>query len=207
MPWRKKADKRKKKNLIQDISDVTAAYVKYGIAVPTSEVLSFIKTAIANRSLIELGSGLGYMSSLLQQRGVQVTAVDYLPYSSTEKHMKLAAEVNEFPQPPELYHPTVKMTADMYMHLNDHAKGAAILLINFPDDPLSWLWRYDWNLFQGEVIIVSFIMPERADRFETLIKSYGWFCDGYVVMPKWDVMTPERSQRVQVFYRSPQNQS
>lgn len=59
---------------------------KYGFAVPSDQAIEAIKEFIGDDCAVELGAGLGYWASLLQQRGAQVSPYDLHPPGKRSKN-------------------------------------------------------------------------------------------------------------------------
>ena len=81
--YQKRVSKRARRDT--DVAEVVRAYATWGNAIPTDDCLA----AVASRQpIVELGSGLGYFAHKLSKIGVNITAVDLAPTSSSENHRK-----------------------------------------------------------------------------------------------------------------------
>lgn len=85
---------RRPKNA-EDLKEIMQAYARWGNAIPAAEWLQVI--AARGQPIVEIACGLGYFALKLTQMGVDVTAVDIAPKSTSEHHCRVGASLLNLP--------------------------------------------------------------------------------------------------------------
>lgn len=131
LTWRRSIVKRRSnfQPNREDVKQLCVAYSKYGHAVPNDAALDFM--ASTGQPIVEIGAGNGYVASLLQQKGVDVTAVDFAPTASNTKYYDMYQGLSTGkPIPaPRLYHEVKKEFAQQFLSKHGGCSGHTLLII------------------------------------------------------------------------------
>lgn len=142
-----------------------------GNVIPTDDLLNLI--AAKQKPVLELGCGLGYLASKLVKIGVDVTAVDWAPHSSSDQFRRDFESLTKVKIPrPHLYSPVVEQEAIEYLKNNPGSPHTLLLMMFPPTGPLSFLWRIDWKTsFKGNCIMFAISEAQYDERLVQILKD------------------------------------
>lgn len=185
-----------------DFIEAVKIYAQYGNAIPTRAILEAISAR--NQPVVELGSGLGYMAHHLAQKGVEITAVDIAPFSSSDNHRdQLRREADVIMQRPSLYYFVIAADAQEYLIEHEGCPGHTLLMMYPPTDLVSFVWRIDWKTdFAGNCIMFAISEKKFDELFVKILSDTNiWFESGSFNVPKYALATPGNTMKFRTFVR------